>query len=562
MFVLDWIIESLRSHPEVVFFLTLGVGFLIGQVKIGAQKLGSVLGVLVAGLIIGQIGVSVGANVKWIFFDLFLFAVGFKCGPQFVQGLRSSGVVQVGLTLVFFAVAMTLVIGTVVILGLDAGSGVGMFAGSLTVSAALGVAGDALQRMSPSEAELQVMQTHMASAFAACYVIGMLFTTWFLSRIGPKVLGIDLAQSCKQLEHDMGVQELEVLCTTLYHEISIRSYRVDASHAGRTVAEIESDFTDGRVFVEAIHRGAELITPSPDDRVVEDDVIALTGREILLASPANPWRMLETSDRTVLEAPTRTVTVIVNSDAFIDRPLSDLARHPDLRSVFLVRLERGGLELTPALSTTLQAGDRITITGRLSAIEHVAEAVGTIETSSKATNMLAITFTIVLGALIGLPAIKFGQLELGLGVGVGILIGGLALGYLRSRRKHTEHISESVLWLFDNVGLSGFVAVTALEAAPQLIPSLQEVGFRLLVAGLLISFVPHLVVMLVGKYIFKVHPGILLGICAGAGVLAPGLAAVQDVARSKVPTIGYSVTYALGNILLALGGSILVTVLL
>lgn len=562
MFALDWIIESLRNHPEIVFFLTLGVGYLIGTIKLGAQRLGSVLGVLVAGLFIGQVDVAVGANVKWIFFDLFLFAVGLKCGPQFVQGLRSSGVVQIGLTLLFFVVAMSLAIGAVWTLRLDAGSGVGLFAGSLTVSAALGVAGDALQRIAPAGAELQHLQTHMASAFAACYVIGMLFTTWFLSRLGPKILRVDLAESCKSLEREMGVQELDDLRMSLYREISIRSYRVDRTHAGLTVGEIEAAFTQGRVFVEAIHRDTSMITPVLTDRVEEGDVIALSGRDELLASTSNAWRAYETSDRAVMDIPAQTVTVVVKSGKIIGRPLSELARDSDLRSAFLVKIERGDLEIMPALSTVLQPGDRLTITGRLAAIERVAERVGMVEVPSKSTNMIVIALTIVVGAMIGIPAIKFGKLELGLGVGVGILIGGLALGYYRSTRAHKQHISESVLWLFDNVGLAGFVAVTALEAAPQLLPSLQDVGFGLLAAGLLISFVPHLVVMLVGKYVLKVHPGILLGICAGAGVLAPGLAAVQDVARSKVPTIGYSVTYALGNILLALGGSILVTVLL
>lgn len=547
---------------EIIFFLTLGAGYLLGSVKIGAQRLGSVLGVLIAGLIIGQLDVSVGANVKWIFFDLFLFAVGLKCGPQFVQGLRSSGAVQVGLTLIFFVVAMTLVILSAWILHLDAGSGVGMFAGSLTVSAALGVAGDALQRIAPSGAAAHDLQAHMTSVFAACYVIGMLFTTWFLSRVGPRILRVDLAASCKALEHEMGVQEFDDLRMSMYHECTIRSYRVDNAHAGMAIIEIERSFVEGRVFVEAIHRGSDVLTPGPDDRIIEGDVIAVSGREQVLAAASNPWRSLESPDRSVLEIPARTVTVIVTSKAAIGTALSESAHDAELRSVFLVKIERAGHEIIPAASTVLQPGDKMTISGRSSAVERAAERLGMIEVPTRSTNIAMVAMTIVVGAMIGIPAIKFGDLELGLGVGVGILIGGLALGYYRSTRAHKQHLSESVLWVLDNVGLAGFVAVTALEAAPLLIPSLREVGFGVLAAGLLISFVPHLVVLLVGKYVFKVHPGILLGICAGAGVLAPGLAAIQDVANSKVPTMGYSVTYALGNILLALGGSILVSVLL
>jgi putative transport protein len=499
---------------EIIFFLTLGAGYLLGSIKLGAQRLGSVLGVLIAGLIIEQLDVSVGANAKWIFFDLFL---------QFVQGLRSSGAVQVGLTLIFFVVAMSLVILSAWVLGLDAGSGVGMFAGSLTVSAALGVAGDALQRIAPSGDVAHELQAHMTSVFAACYVIGMLFTTWFLSRMGPKILGTDLAASCKALERELGVQEFDDLRMTMYHEFTIRSYRVDQAHAGMSVIEIERSFVEGRVFVEAIHRGSDILTPGPDDRIMEDDVIALSGREQVLAAASNPWRALESPDRVVLEIPSRTVTVIVTSKDAIGTPLSELAHDAELRSVFLAKIERAGHEIIPAATTVLQPGDKMTISGRSSAVERAAERLGMIEVPTRSTNIAMVAMTIVVGAMIGIPAIKFGDLELGLGVGVGILVGGLALGYYRSTRKHKQHLSESVLWVLDNVGLTGFVAVTALEAAPLLIPSLREVGFR---------------------------------------VLAPGLAAIQDVANSKVPTMGYSVTYALGNILLALGGSILVSVLL
>ncbi len=540
----------------------MGAGYAIGSIKIGAQRLGAVLGVLIAGLIVGQIDVVVGANVKWIFFDLFLFTVGFKCGPQFVQGLRSSGLMQIGLTLVFFAVAMVLTIGASILLGLDKGATIGLYAGSLTVSAALGVASDALHRVVTSQSDLAMMQAYMASAFAACYVIGMLFTTWFLSRLGPKILHVDLAASCKSLEKELGVQELDELSTTLYHEVAIRSYRVSGDHVGMSVAEIESQFASGRIFVEAIHREGAIIEPSQTDTVRVDDVIALTGRGEELASESNPWREHEITDRAVLDIPTRTATVVVTSKDYLGRPMHELARDTNLRSVFLVKIERGGLELPRSWTTTLESGDKVTLVGRSSAIEHAAGVVGELYTPSKATNVVVISLTIVVGAVIGIPALTLGKLELGLGVGVGILLGGLALGYIRSKRRNKEHVSESVLWLLDNVGLAGFVAVTALEAAPLMISSLSEVGIGLLAASLLMAFVPHLIVMLVGRYVFNVHPGILLGICAGAGVLAPGLAAIQDVAQSKVPTIGYSVTYALGNILLALGGSILVTVLL
>lgn len=83
----------------------------------------------------------------------------------------------------------------------------------------------------------------------------------------------------------------------------------------------------------------------------------------------------------------------------------------------------------------------------------------------------------------------------------------------------------------------------------------------LVVAGLLCTTIPIVVTMLVGRYALRMHPGVLLGVCAGAATSAPGLASVQEVAKSKIPTLGYGVTYAVGNVLLALWGTVMVTLL-
>jgi len=51
---------------------------------------------------------------------------------------------------------------------------------------------------------------------------------------------------------------------------------------------------------------------------------------------------------------------------------------------------------------------------------------------------------------------------------------------------------------------------------------------------------------------------VLLGVVAGACTATPALAAIQEVAKSAVPSIGYGVAYAVGNVLLALWGAVIV----
>jgi putative transport protein len=93
------------------------------------------------------------------------------------------------------------------------------------------------------------------------------------------------------------------------------------------------------------------------------------------------------------------------------------------------------------------------------------------------------------------------------------------------------------------------------------VTGLRTSGVTLVAAGLLVVLLPHLVGVLVGHWVFKMHPGVLLGVCAGAGTATPALAAIQEAARSSVPTLGYGVSYAVGNVLLALWGTVIVALL-
>ncbi|MBP6510024.1 MAG: aspartate-alanine antiporter, partial [Candidatus Kapabacteria bacterium] len=222
---------------------------------------------------------------------------------------------------------------------------------------------------------------------------------------------------------------------------------------------------------------------------------------------------------------------------------------------------RAGQVLPTSMSTVLQSGDVLTISGRANAVERVARLLGKVKETSVSTDMVVVGLTIVLGGLIGIPAMRVAGIDLGLSVSVGILIGGLVLGWWYSTHPRQPRIPDSVLWFFDSVGLTGFVAVTALCAGHAFVTSIQDSGLALVIGSVAVTVIPHLATILIGRYVFKVHPGILLGISAGAGTSAPGLAAVQEAAQSQIPTLGYGVTYALGNILLALGGSIIISLL-
>jgi putative transport protein len=120
------------------------------------------------------------------------------------------------------------------------------------------------------------------------------------------------------------------------------------------------------------------------------------------------------------------------------------------------------------------------------------------------------------------------------------------------------HIPESALWLFDSLGLNAFIAVVGLSAGTSFFTGLRDAGLSLVLVCLMVVLVSHSVTILIGRYFMKMHPGILLGVCAGAGTATPSLLAVQEAADSKVPALGYGLPYALGNVLLIVWGTVIV----
>ena len=558
-----WFVETLRHHPEMALFLTLALGYWIGKIRLGALPLGAVVGVLIAGVVVGQIGVKISSDLKTAFFLLFLFAIGYRTGPQFFSGLRSSGLPQVALTVFFAGVGLGTAYALAKAFGYDAGSAMGLLAGGLTESATLGTGSDAVNRLSIDAMARTQMLSNATVAFAVTYFLGVVTTLTFLARLAPKILRVDLAAECKALEKEMGVTRGDGEAATGYRMFVARAYRVDnGGLVGKAVSEIERDFRlkGHRIFVPRVRRAGTVFDAQPDMRIARGDCISLAGRigwVISDSAAAGP----EIDDKELLDFPVQSLDVIVTSDAVIGETLADLqAREEDdfARGAALEKIVRAGVELPRAPKTVIARGDIVTLRGHIPDVERVANAIGYADRPTSVTDMVGVGAAVFVGGMIGIPALLVGKLEIGLSQSVGVLLGGLVFGWLRSVNRRFGRVPEGALWLFDSVGLAAFLASTALAAGPDFVTGLQKSGVSLVIAGIVLPIVPLTATLLVGRHLFKMHPGILLGVCCGACTSAPSLAAVQEVAKSKIPTLGYGVTYAVGNVLLALWGTAIV----
>jgi putative transport protein len=228
------------------------------------------------------------------------------------------------------------------------------------------------------------------------------------------------------------------------------------------------------------------------------------------------------------------------------------------RGVFLRKLIRGGQDMPWTPGTTVDRGDVLQILGAKRDLERAVKGLGYVDRPTEKTDVVFMGLGIAIGAVIGAASLAIGGIPLSLSTSGGALIAGLVCGWLRSVHPMFGRIPAPALWAFNNMGLTIFIAVVGITTGPSFVQGLREAGLSLFLWGIFVSVMPFVIGLFAGKYLFKMHPGILLGACAGARTTTAALGAIQDEAKSKVPALGYTITYAVGNTLLIIWGIVIV----
>ena len=564
--MVNWLVETLRGNPELAIFLALGAGYWLGAIKFGSFSLGSVTGTLLAGILVGQLGIEISPQVKSVFFMLFLFAVGYGVGPQFVRGVARDGVPQALFAVVICLLVLACVVIASVIAGYGPGFAAGLHAGSQTISASIGLATDAINGLDASAADKQAMLNQIPVAYAVTYIWGTVGTGWILATLGPKLLRVDLAAECRRYEKEMGAVAGGEAAQSAWRRIEMRAYQIPEGQpsVGKTVSEAERLATgeqDGvpvRMFIERIRRNGQIIELKPDTVLAAGDVIAISGRREFVVSRLPGSHEVE--DRELLDVPAEAVDVVITNKAVDGRTLRQLATHEMARGVYPTRLTRGaiGLQIPVLPETKLNRGDILRISGTLANTDRAIAALGYADRPTDVTDMVWVGLGILVGGLIGAIEFQLGPVPITLSTSGGALLAGLFIGWLRSVSPAFGRVPTPSQWFMNSVGLTMFIAVVGISSGPTFFSGLREAGITLFFWGLFATTVPMLLAPLIGKYVFKFDPAINLGCCGGARTSTASAGMVADAAQSNVPMLGYTVPYAVSNTLLTIWGMVVV----
>ncbi|MBD5180220.1 MAG: aspartate-alanine antiporter [Bacteroidales bacterium] len=550
-------LQFLQAHPLIPLFLTLGLGFWLGKIRFGSFSLGSVAATLIAGVVIGQADIEIPDMVKTVFFLFFLFSVGYGVGPQFFRAFKGNGVKIVAFSAVAALVSAVVVVLAAEIFGYSKGVACGLFAGSQNASASLGLMADTVKSLPIEAVERDHILKLIPACYAATYVLGTVFTAWFLSAMAPKMIGgmKKVQADVADLEQKLGGNGTQLAPGMIpaRRPVVYRAYEVTDSFfdSPRSPAEIREHYESMNmrvVFVRARISG-KVTDPSPDVRISKGDNIVLGGRseEISsLPSPPGP----EIADQELLNFGAERTPVTIAKKDVDGQTLGQLCSQDFMDRIAISSLTRNGLSLPFKSNTELCGGDIITLVGWPCDVTAAAARIGYADRDTNATDMVFLGLGIAIGCIVGALSININGIPMALGVSVGALFAGLVLGWLRSKRPSFGHIPSSALWILNNLGVNMFISVLGLSAGSALMTGLHEAGIAIVGVGLVLTFISIVISVFIAHKVFRFSTPEVLGCVAGARCSVASIGAIQNALGSDVPNLSFTITYAVANITL------------
>lgn len=564
---MEWIGHILRDNPSLAVFLTLGIGFFIGQLKYKSFSLGTVTSVLLVGVLVGQFDIPVPGPLKDVFFLLFLFSIGYSVGPQFFRALKGDGIKQVLFAVVVCGLCLLSTWGVALCMGYNIGEAVGLLAGSQTMSAVIGVGTDTINSLPVSDAEKQQWLSIIPVCYAVTYVFGTIGSAYILANLGPWLLGglKKVKAETAELEKKMnyGTANTDPNYIKAMRPVVFRAYKVTDSFFAtpRTIEETEDYFRQkGKtIYVERLRSGDTVtdVAPGNDLKITLGDEIVLSGRREFIVGDES-WIGPEVFDSDLVDFMAEELEITVASKEFDSMTVDELRRQKFMYGVSVKSITRSGVNVPVLAQVKIGRGDVVTVVGLGREVDEVARRLGYADRRTTKTDLVFVGLGIFIGGLIGSLAIHIGEIPISLSVSGGALIAGLVLGWLRSKHPTFGRLPRSSVWLMDNLGLNMFIAVVGISSGPSFVTGLKEVGPVLFLMGVVATTLPLVLGMIIGRRIFKFPAAINLGCCAGSRTTTASLGAVQDAIGSSLPAMGYTVTYAIGNTLLILWGVVIV----
>ena len=605
----------LAGNPYILLFGVVLGAVLLGKFTVKGYGLGMVASAIVVGAAISAIASTQGVKMsidnfaKSIFYYLFMYGVGLRVGPSFINSLKGDGLKFTVLAVVCSVAGLLACVAFVKMWDLPAGTAGGILAGSMTMSAAIGSAEEAVRQGAFPLTQGQTFEDvsgMVALSYGLTYIwgtVGIILICKYL----PRWWGIDAKAEAKKYEESNGVPNVDDAGLTGYRPLAVRAYRLtNDALSGWNVKQFVQKYPQYKVLnvlrLEPTRR--ELV--SDPSRIFEvEDELAAAGvphtarvREID-TTPAGQMRRdrgllpestysklgaaddlmfrqgdiitigarlesitenmgligPEVCDQSALAVPIDQAEILVTNKDLEGKELVDFRNADFVGEVAIHHVERGGVPIPIGLHTKVQRFDVIFVAGMKSGVDRMAALLGKIARPSTSTDLLTLSAGMILGLLIGAISFPLAGASVGLGNAGGLLVSGVIVSSVVSRLRFFGNTPNAARNIIEDLGLVMFIAIVGINAGASLVTQLSgELAVKILIAGFVTCTLPPILVWAIGYHMMKINPAILMGGVAGArSHSGPAREAAKEIG-SSVPWIGFPVGYAVSGILLTIFG--------
>ncbi len=558
---MEALFQFLSSQPYILLFFVVGLAVYLGRLTVKGYGLGMVAGAIVVGCSLSIMAASYGVALhldeftKSLFYFLFMYGVGLRVGPSFINSFKGDGLKFTLLAVVSCFTGLIIIVGLVKLLALPQGAAGGILAGSMTMSAALG---SAEQAVTSGAITLKdgVSQENVLSMITLSYGITYIWGTVgiiIMCKYLPKWWGVNAADAAKEYEKNHQEIGTEAGGLTAYIKWSYRVYKLqNEALAGITIHQFREKHPEYGIL--RVARNADIFSATPDFKLALGDELALSGSHhdmtthIGLIGP-------EVDNAKLLNIELDQADIIVNNQAVCDVPLSHFQSHDVVNDVQLTHIERGGVPYPVTAETVLQKRDILTFIGLKKSIERIGQDIGKLVYPSASTDLLTLAIGMILGLLIGLIEFPAFGANVGLGSAGGLLVSGVIVSSISSRLRFFGNTPNAARNIIEDIGLIVFVAIVGINAGAGLLTDLSlTLALQIFMVGFLACSLPPLLVWIIGFHFLKLNPAVLMGAVAGARSHSGPCREAANEINSNVPWIGFPVGYAIAGILLTVFG--------
>ena len=549
------------ANPYILLFFVVGGAVAVGKITVKGYGLGMVAAAIVVGAGISawastyEVKMALDNFAKSLFYYLFMYGVGLRVGPSFINSLKGDGLKFTILAVFCSVLGLVGAVAFAKMWSLPDGAAGGILAGAMTMSAAIGSAEEAIKQGVFKLAEGQTAEQvsgMIALSYGLTYIwgtVGIILICKYL----PRWWGIDAKAAAKKYEEEKGVPNVDDVGLTGYRPLALRAYRLTNNEiAGQTVRQFLGKHPEYKIV--NVQRGDQRLGAADDLKLEKGDVIALGGR--LEAMTGNLGLIgPEVPDSKALNVPIDAAEILVTNKEMVGKELKELRNSPIAGQIALHHIERGGVTIPMGLNTTLERFDVLFVGGVKSSIDKAAELLGKIARPSTSTDLFTLAAGMILGFLIGAISFPLAGSKVGLGNAGGLLVSGIIVSSIVSRVRFFGSTPNAARNILEDLGLVVFIAIVGVNAGAGLISQLTgAVAVKIFVAGFLVTTIPPILVWAIGYHWMKINPAVLMGGVAGArSHSGPAREAAKEIG-SSVPWIGFPVGYAVSGVLLTVFG--------